>query len=443
MPAIDPRVEQLLLDLGNRHVVAPRPDLAALVNWSQSAQMPIHRWLRYREGFSPGLIKELQLGQRILDPFCGSGSTLVGSVQMGRESTGIDVNPLATFAAKVKLTPLSPEDVVATHQVQDQFRQDLDGVEPLPPPGLSIQDKVFEPLILKTLLRLRRLVLNPARSKPLRNFLALAWLSILEEVGSYFKEGNGIKYRNKKRTRNGYVDRVDGEWQLQRFGANQQQFVLDAFGARLGEMLEDVPEWDNWDHTLVQKIVQGNSIETMKTFDAGQFDSVLFSPPYANRFDYFESMKVELWFGEFIHSYGELTALRKQSLRSHLGAALEADTTSLPEVAALIELLDPKSYAKSSRVDQLLHGYFEDMRSMLESCRRVLTPGGTCNVVVGNSAYGGVIIPTDVLIAMLGPAAGFDNVKVIPIRHLTVAPQQRKLLEGMESYMRESVVVFS
>jgi len=70
-------------------------------------------------------------------------------------------------------------------------------------------------------------------------------------------------------------------------------------------------------------------------------------------------------------------------------------------------------------------------------------PGGQCCIVVGNSAYGGVIIPTDELIARLGLAAGFDAASVVPVRPLTVAPQQRSELRGRGGLMRESIVVLS
>ena len=95
------------------------------------------------------------------------------------------------------------------------------------------------------------------------------------------------------------------------------------------------------------------------------------------------------------------------------------------------------------RVPALLRGYFSDMAEVLRRCRTVLVPGGQCCVVVGNSAYGGVIVPTDELIARLGRAAGFDAAAVVPVRHLTVAPQQRNELKGREELMRESVVVLT
>jgi site-specific DNA-methyltransferase (adenine-specific) len=47
------------------------------------------------------------------------------------------------------------------------------------------------------------------------------------------------------------------------------------------------------------------------------------------------------------------------------------------------------------------------------------------------------------VIARLGLAAGFDEAAVVPVRHLTVAPQQRNDLRGREGSMRESIVVLS
>lgn len=430
-----------ILERVDGDLVTPgRPGLAGLVHWGGGAALPIHRWFRYREGFSPALIGELGLGQRILDPFCGSGSIMVGAAQQGRASVGIDVNPLAVFVAGVKLCPLSERDLASAADFAGRFDTALAGIEPWPVPELRIAGKVFEADVLATVLRLRALIEERAATKAQRRFLLLAWLSILQDVGSYFKEGNGIKYRNRRRQAGGYVARPEGRWQLERFGADQGAFVRAAFRARLGEMLDDVPAW-RAGHWSAQRVIQGDALAEAELLEEGSFDSVLFSPPYANRFDYFESQKVELWFGGFVESYGELTALRKRSLRSHLGAALDRPVTELPEVERLIDLIDPSSYAARVRVPALLRGYFTDMAAILGACRRLLRPGGRCFVVVGNSAYGGVIIPTDSMIARLGLDAGFAGAAVVPVRHLTVAPQQRTALRGREAWMRESVVV--
>lgn len=42
----------------------------------------------------------------VLDPFCGSGTTLVEAASVGLPAVGIDLHPLATLIAKVKTTPV-------------------------------------------------------------------------------------------------------------------------------------------------------------------------------------------------------------------------------------------------------------------------------------------------------------------------------------------------
>jgi len=435
-------VTEILDHVDGGLLAPPRPELSPLVRWDGGAGRPVHRWFRYREGFSPALIGELGLGRRILDPFCGSGSILVGAAEQGRAAVGIDVNPLAVFVARVKLSPLRRADVAAVRAFLDRFEADVASADPWPTPALRIAGKVFEPRILDAVLRLRTLIEGRAATPEQRNFLLLAWLAVLQPVGSYFKEGNGIKYRNRQRRPGRYVARPDGAWQLARFGPDQPAFVRAAFRRQLAGMVADVPAWrtGRWRD---QRVVDGDALSALAALGEASFDSVVFSPPYLNRFDYFESQKVELWFGGFVGSYAGLQAMRKRSLRSHLGAALDRPVVALSEVEALVERMDPGCSAVRMGVPALVRGYFSDMAAVLRHCRRVVAPGGRCCVVVGNSAYGGVIIPTDSLLARLGLAAGFGEATVVPVRHLTVAPQQRNELRGREALMRESVVVLS
>jgi len=415
-----------------------RHDLAPFVHWNPDA--PIHRWFRYREAYSPDLIDRLRLGQRILDPFCGCGSIMVGAAQRGRRSIGIDVNPVAVFAAKVKLSPLSPKQTAMIQLYMENIEQFGKTSSRWPMPALSIAEKVFEPKILATLQKLRRSIEEFSNEdQAVRNFLLLGWLGILEAVGSYFKEGNGIKYRNKKRQKGTYEDRPEGKWQLDRFGADQRRFVLNAYRNQLSLMLSETTQWDigTW---RKQTVLAGSAMNLDRLCGRNSFDSIVFSPPYANRFDYFESFKVELWFGGFVSTYEELNNLRKTSLRSHLAADYCQPAVAADGLEDLIDLMDRDASSWRMGVADLLRGYFHDLREVLTKCRYV-APNARCNVVVGNSAFAGVIIPSDVLTASIGIQAGYKKATIVEARHLTVAPQQRAMLKGFERYMRESVVV--
>src|SRR5262249_53908416 len=54
----------------------------------------------------------LASGQRLLDPFVGSGTTLVEGVRLGARCSGVDVSPLAVWLARLKATPW-PSDRLA------------------------------------------------------------------------------------------------------------------------------------------------------------------------------------------------------------------------------------------------------------------------------------------------------------------------------------------
>ncbi|CAM7625640.1 hypothetical protein [Klebsiella pneumoniae] len=434
-------LKNILEPLDALYPIEKRLDLGPYVHWRGNASSPMHRWLRYREAYSPELIDKLHLGNHILDPFSGCGSIPIGAAIRGKKSVGIDLNPIAAFSSKVKLTPLTQPSI---QKIRD-FLADLPSLvlsaERWPLPGLSISEKVFEPQMLDIVLRTRTAIENEFNADSLaRNFVFLAWVSILEGVGSYFKEGNGIKYRNKKRKRGKYEDRIDGEWQLERFGPNQHAFYLNTFSQQLEMMLEDITEWQSGDWAG-QEIIEGSAFNLASLLNGKSFDSVIFSPPYANRFDYFEAFKVELWFGNFINSYDDLNVLRKASLRSHLNADFKRHSDNLPELEQLLSLMDQTASSWRMGVPDLMRGYFHDLGMVLTQCKSVL-PNGRCYVVVGNSAFAGVIIPTDVLTARMGINAGFSKAKIIETRHLTVAPQQRNILKGLEQYMRESIVVF-
>jgi site-specific DNA-methyltransferase (adenine-specific) len=204
-------------------------------------------------------------------------------------------------------------------------------------------------------------------------------------------------------------------------------------------MISDTVTWNDgkWED---QRVVSGSAFNLLDHVGGCQFDSIVFSPPYANRFDYFESFKVELWFGSFVRSYGELNALRKASMRSHLNADFRRPLDPFGPLEELLAQMDTEASSWRMGVPDLMRGYFHDLRTVLTQCRQVL-PNGRCNVVVGNSAFAGVIVPTDVLTALVGLESGFSSATLLETRHLTVAPQQRNKLRGLEKHMRETVVV--
>ena len=82
-------------------------------SYSREIRYLTHSLHEYKGRFYPQLAKALmnyaglQKGDTILDPFCGSGTTLVESFLFGVNAIGVDINPIATLLAKAKVESLS------------------------------------------------------------------------------------------------------------------------------------------------------------------------------------------------------------------------------------------------------------------------------------------------------------------------------------------------
>jgi len=70
-----------------------------------------HGYHRYPAKFIPHIVSRLaekytRVGDFIVDPFGGCGTTLVESKVMGRPSIAVDINPVAVLITKAKITPI-------------------------------------------------------------------------------------------------------------------------------------------------------------------------------------------------------------------------------------------------------------------------------------------------------------------------------------------------
>lgn len=436
------KLRNILKALDMDENVRLKSEFAKMVNFSDYKEHPIHRWFKYREGYSTVLIKRLleQKGdqKRVLDPFCGSGTSLIAARELGINSIGFDINPLAAFVSEVKTRAYTKEDIELLRRYTENVL-DISKVLPCPAPNLKIINKIFNSEILGTLLKIKHNIYNIKSSKH-RDFLRLGWLAILEQVSNTRKEGNGIKYKFTKRTKHGYIPTPQNEWEDRAFGNKKSDFVLRTLKQKYDQMLDDVQKTPL--KSAETRVYSESSLHLTDFIKSGTVTTAVFSPPYANCFDYFEIFKVELWMGEFIKSYKELRDLRNKAMRNNTNAFLDIEGREiyLTELDQLLELMDGDALWDRN-LKKVVRGYFEDMHLVMEKVFEVLEPDGECIIVVGNSAYSNVIIPTDLLLSKIGRKIGYDNIKIFPVRHLTTSSQQRDNLRPYLNYLRESIVI--
>ena len=88
----------------------------------------------------------------------------------------------------------------------------------------------------------------------------------------------------------------------------------------------------------------------------------------------------------------------------------------------------------------MIFGYFRDMFNIIDNCFKTLKKGGFCAIVVGNSAYGGIVLPTDLILAQYAEKIGFTVDKIEVDRYIITSSQQYEKTKQDGKFLRESVV---
>lgn len=412
------------------------------VHFQNAYQTPVQRWFPYREGYSTRLvnafIKELKITGNVFDPFSGSGTTLLASRHNNLNSFGIDVNPISVLVAKVENEKYSNSDI-------ENFNFEIEKLKSISKSNEVFQTsfnlayKVFNSEILQTLLQLK-FHIKKIENQKIQNAFFVAWLAIIEDVSNIKKEGNGIKYKNRKRTPNGYINIDKDVWEKQVFPEDKFSFVKTKLIKHVEIISEDIK--NNFGICEKQpQIFKGSCLEFDKLF-SDEIQFTFFSPPYCNCFDYFEIHKVDLWLGDFVTEKEEFRLLRNTGFRSNTNSLNHKPIIYKNEnLENLISLFDSDKLW-NTRIPSVVRGYFDDTHTLLKKLYEQTVEGGYVGVVVGNSAYSGVIIPSDVLVADIAKEIGFKVKSIFVTRHLTTSSQQKQELEVLKNYLRESIVLF-
>lgn len=399
-----------------------------LVNPSFIPNEPVNRWFYLKESFSKTLVHKLlerydkKQAKKILDPFMGAGSTLFESFTEGKEGYGFDVNPISKLSVEVKCQNYTTSDVKILYNVLKQIDTILPKNQEYP--TWSKITKYITPDKLDLLLTIKDYI-EAIDNKKVSKLLSLLWLSILEEVGDYKKDGNGIKYKVKN------VELRD---------------VYSIFKRKIEIAINDIENY------LLKLYNKGkvipflkSSMEIEKIREIESIDAVITSPPYANMFDYFEVYKIELWMGGFIKDYEDWKILKKMAMRSNINASINPKDIIRNEIfSEIYDKLQNKvreGIIKEEKIPIMVANYFYDTKLLLEGLKDKMNKYGIISFVVGNSAYGGVVIPTDEIIKSIGKDLGYRFEELIIARTLRTSSQQMPLIEGKDKeFLRESIV---
>ncbi|MBR9702283.1 hypothetical protein GOV13_05175 [Candidatus Pacearchaeota archaeon] len=397
------------------------PDFKNLVNFDSNLSKPYHRWYKFKEGFASKLVErilydcEVETGAEVIDCFCGSGTSVLTCQQNQINSTGVEINPFLRFLSYVKTRHyFEPEEIKSSIE---KILEGKNGNSCIPP-NLDTFKLGFSKSRFKALLKYKGKILGNGFSEDSRNILLLGLGAILEDASKLRKDGKALRIvENKKRVH-----------------------LKKLFSQKLNQIYGDISNFPH-DPDFVPEIYEKSSID-LSFLKRDKYKLALFSPPYLNTFDYLEVYKMELWMLDFISSHSQRNELREKTVRSHISVPL--DLVNLYEnkfLDFIVENLKEKG-TWDSRIPTLIKCYFEDMYQVIDGIYKILENDGHCVIVVGNSSYANIPIPTDSILAKIGKDVGFDIKEIKIARHTRRSSQQypQAKKNGMR-YLRESIVI--
>ncbi|MDR9498380.1 MAG: DNA methyltransferase [Hydrogenovibrio sp.] len=123
----------------------------------------------------------IRANQAILDPFCGSGTTLAVAQQLGIESYGVDLNPIACLISKVKTSEYTG---CSDLRVEELITEAIETQSPdFPDLDIPNVDHWFKKEVQEKIYALRRAIMASESTEEL-NFLLLSLSRILVKVSN-------------------------------------------------------------------------------------------------------------------------------------------------------------------------------------------------------------------------------------------------------------------
>ncbi len=417
------RYKKIIARLIDKYDFITNDNYKNLVNFSTNKEIPIHSWYDYKQGYARDLVASIlndvspDKKLLVLDPFSGVGTTNLVAKEMGYNSIGIDINPMAYFASKVKLENYTINDTNTIKSILENFDNSKKW-------EFNEKPKVVESSFIKekleSLQRIKGFIDSLANVKA-KNFLMLAYLSIIENASLRVKDGNGLKLKKNKK---------------------QIQNVYEYFLSKCHKMLDDINATSYSEKT--KHLFFNSSIlvdETYRSLTDKKAGISIFSPPYANCFDYCEVYKLEFWLGSFVDSYKGFAKYRSIAMRSHVNSKFDHKIQHyLSDVDTIANLISTYNIWNKN-IPDMLRGYFDDMFEILKRQATILVKGGKCFIVVANSGYKGIMVPTDLLICDIAEKIGYKVNNVYYARKIRSSGQQTSdLHSNYDRLMRESII---
>lgn len=305
----------------------------------------------------------------LLDPFCGSGTTLVIAQELGINSVGIDINPYATLLSFVKTHKYNRTDVCdAISTIKSNLEKES---------KFSIYDfynikKWFRDDIINSLSQIRHCILLE-KSQDIRKFF---WICLSEVI---------FKFSN---------DRTS-TFKLHALPKEKIDLIEDKCIEYFIKIINDNSEHLNYSNTTSSNIIYGDSSSIINNKLKGEFDIICTSPPYGDNPTTVTYGQASILFLKWIDSkdlYCSQELLEKYTTIDKISVGGEKrKIINTKDIKSLKDFLDKISLKKQAKVIN----FFEDYYISLKCMKKCLSKSGYLIMTVGNRSVDTVRQPLD------------------------------------------------
>jgi len=412
----------------------------SVMQFDKNKNVFVHRWYPFVEGYSKEFIEDI-LGELpftpvcALEPFCGSGTTPVELQNHGIKCYSFEVSPFMHLLSRVKLgrnynVETFEHYVKAVTKKLSRTSRNIRQIEPLPFGNTIVKRDNskkwnFHDTSMDGILDIRNAIKTIVDNNDYRELFTIALASIIVQTSNLFRNGKCLSYKK------GWETRILSRKEIHNFFLDKLNSI---FAEDIRIISKQSPSVNNSEICYL-----GDVRKYIQQVPDGKVDLIITSPPYLNSRDYTDIYMLELKVLQLINSHEELRELRKNTLRSHVQVSydkiLPIENKRLRN--SLLEMSNRKLKTWNSDIINMICAYFEDMQFLFSEFAKKMQKGGVIYFNVANSAYYGVEVPVDYIIADIAESCGFTVREIRKARDLKTSPQQSDKIEKL----RESVIV--
>ena len=405
----------------------------SLVSFQANKNRPVYRWYKYKEGFSASLVEHFlqKYGVtrgKILDPFAGSGTALFTASAMGLEADGVELLQIGQQIISTKRLLESEFTSDDFDELQRWAKNPvwLDSKERISLNELRITSGAYPE---KTKEQIEKYLTSiQQENERVQAVLFFALLCVLEIISYTRKDGQYLRWDYRSGRKQGKKPFDKGK-------------IIDfekAVSGKIGEILEDLrPTTPTQQTMFASQVKQGNihlydgsSLDIMPKLIEGEYDAIITSPPYCNRYDYTRTYALEL--ALLGADEKGLSDLRQTMLSCTVenrakdllkinpewtNAIAAADGQELLQaILKYLETQKAQGSLNNNGIPRMVRGYFYEMACIIAECARVMKSNAPLIIVNDNVRYAGASISVDMILSSVAEKLGFhvENILVLP-----------------------------